>query len=130
VQLFFSPDKNGYYSIYAGEQSASRLFWFSNIGMFPFPVALSLCTHNFLLTGRIMGICFAHSMVFPLPLCRHVLKYILGREIRWHDLAFFDVTLFESLRQLVMASELGDDLTSYALTFEVCLTASCVEYIM
>jgi E3 ubiquitin-protein ligase EDD1 len=70
--------------------------------------------------GRMMGLCFAQGMLFPLPLCRHVLKHILGREIRWHDLAFFDITLFESLRQLVVASELGDNLTSYALTFEVC----------
>ena len=33
------------------------------------------------------------------------LQYILGRLIRFHDLAFFDPVIYESLRQLVMDTE-------------------------
>lgn len=39
---------------------------------------------------------------------RHVLKYILGRKIGWHDLAFFDPVMYESLRQLVLDAETKD----------------------
>ena len=39
---------------------------------------------------------------------RHVLKYILGRKIGWHDLAFFDPVMYESLRQLVLDAENKD----------------------
>ena len=39
---------------------------------------------------------------------RHVLKYILGRKIGWHDLAFFDPVMYESLRQLVLDSDTKD----------------------
>lgn len=43
--------------------------------------------------------------LFPLFLQRHVLKFILGRTIRFHDLAFFDPIVYESLRQLVKDSQ-------------------------
>uniref|UniRef100_A0A914LJK7 HECT domain-containing protein n=1 Tax=Meloidogyne incognita TaxID=6306 RepID=A0A914LJK7_MELIC len=39
--------------------------------------------------------------IFPLPLSRYVLKYILGCNITWYDLAFFDSSLFDSLRSIV-----------------------------
>lgn len=39
---------------------------------------------------------------------RHVLKVILGRSIRFHDLAFFDPIMYESLRQLVLDAESKD----------------------
>ena len=45
----------------------------------------------------------------PLFLNRHVLKYILGRKIGWHDLAFFDPVMYERLRQLVPDSQKKDD---------------------
>ena len=44
----------------------------------------------------------------PLFLNRHVLKYILGRKIGWHDLAFFDPVMYEHLRQLVLDSQKKD----------------------
>ena len=44
----------------------------------------------------------------PLFLSRHVLKHILGRKIGWHDLAFCDPVMYESLRQLVLDSEKKD----------------------
>jgi hypothetical protein len=34
-----------------------------------------------------------------------VLQYLLGRPVRFHDLAFFDPVIYESLRQLVLDSE-------------------------
>ena len=34
-----------------------------------------------------------------------MLKFILGRSIRFHDLAFFDPVIYESLRQLVVDAE-------------------------
>ena len=43
--------------------------------------------------------------IIPLPLCRHVLKYILGRPLNWFDLAFFDPALFDSLRSIVYNEE-------------------------
>nr|CAD2203997.1 unnamed protein product [Meloidogyne enterolobii] len=48
-----------------------------------------------------MGICLQHMEIFPLPLSRYVLKYILGCNITWYDLAFFDSSLFDSLRSIV-----------------------------
>ena len=34
-----------------------------------------------------------------------IFQYILGRPIRFHDLAFFDPVIYESLRQLVLDTE-------------------------
>ena len=56
-------------------------------------------------------------------------QYILGRPIRFHDLAFFDPVIYESLRQLVMDTEKsGVDgsqaLQALDLTFSIDL---CVE---
>ena len=57
---------------------------------------------------RIIGLCLLQNEMCPLFLNRHVLKYILGRKIGWHDLAFFDPVMYESLRQLVLDSEHKD----------------------
>lgn len=35
---------------------------------------------------RIIGICLQQMEILPLPLCRHVLKFILNRPITWYDL--------------------------------------------
>lgn len=54
---------------------------------------------------------------------RHVLKYILGRPVRFHDLAFFDPVVYESLRQLVVDAETGDSHSLFAtldLNFRYC----------
>jgi E3 ubiquitin-protein ligase EDD1 len=40
------------------------------------------------------------------------MKYILRRAIAWHDLAFFDPVLYESLRQLILDAESGKDCDS------------------
>ncbi|CAD5229165.1 unnamed protein product [Bursaphelenchus okinawaensis] len=50
--------------------------------------------------GRMIGLCLLQLEIFPLKLCRHVMKYILGRPITWYDLAFFDPVMFDSLRSI------------------------------
>lgn len=54
---------------------------------------------------RLVGLCLLQNELLPLFMQRHVLKYILGRQIRFHDLAFFDPVLYESLRSLVKDSQ-------------------------
>ena len=70
---------------------------------------------------RLIGLCLLQNELFPLFLQRHVLKFILGREIRFHDLAFFDPSVYESLRQLVhdSQSEDGPDMLSKLEVFFV-----------
>jgi len=53
---------------------------------------------------------------------RHVIKYILARPIRFHDLAFFDSVIYESLRQLVIDAETKDSNSLFSaldLTFSI-----------
>lgn len=74
---------------------------------------------NFTFFYRLIGLCLLQNELFPLFLQRHVLKFILGRPIRFHDLAFFDPVVYESLRQLVTESTKtsGSILASLDLTF-------------
>jgi hypothetical protein len=67
--------------------------------------------------------CLLQNEVCPLFFSRHVLKYVLGCKIGWHDLAFFDPVMNESLRQLVLDADNKDAtlmFTALDLTF-------CVE---
>lgn len=57
---------------------------------------------------RLIGLCLLQNELCPIFLNRHVMKYILGRPIRFHDLAFFDPVIYESLRQLVVDAETKD----------------------
>lgn len=57
---------------------------------------------------RLLGLCLLQNELCPIFLTRHVLKSILGRPIRFHDLAFFDPVVYESLRQLVVDAETKD----------------------
>jgi E3 ubiquitin-protein ligase EDD1 len=73
-----------------------------------------------------IGICLLQCELFPLHLCRHVMKFILGRAISWYDVAFFDPQLFESLRSLVHhesgqspAAVLGDLQLTFAINLPV-----------
>lgn len=75
---------------------------------------------NFISFFRLIGLCLLQNELFPLFLQRHVLKYILGRTIRFHDLAFFDPVVYESLRQLIKDSQsknAGNILSSLELNF-------------
>ncbi|XP_013417983.1 E3 ubiquitin-protein ligase UBR5 isoform X2 [Lingula anatina] len=101
--LFWQPGKRGFYSPRPGKNSLERLNLFRNV-------------------GRIIGLCLLQNDMCPLFLNRHVIKYILGRRIGWHDLAFFDPVMYESLRQLVLDSETKDASLMFAaldLTFSV-----------
>lgn len=79
---------------------------------------------------RIIGLCLLQNEICPLFLNRHVLKYLLGRSVAWHDLAFFDPVMYESLRSLVAESESKDGslmIPTLDLTFSVELCAEEVS---
>lgn len=69
---------------------------------------MKILTLNFYFENRLIGLCLLQNELFPLFLQRHVLKFILGRPIRFHDLAFFDPIVYESLRQLVCEATKSD----------------------
>lgn len=106
--LFWQPGKRGFYSPRPGKNTPERLNAFRNV-------------------GRVLGLCLLQNEMCPLFLNRHVLKYILGRKIGWHDLAFFDPVMYESLRQLVQDSEMRDaSLLFTALDMNFCVEL-CTE---
>ena len=88
--LFYEPGKAGYVSPREGDGSAYRLAVFRNV-------------------GRVVGLCLLHKETIPISFSRHVLKFLLGRQIAWHDLAFFSPTLFEQFRNMLcLADRLTD----------------------
>ena len=56
-----------------------------------------------------------------------MIKYLLGRKVRFHDLAFFDPMIYESLRQLVVDAENKETSSqlfeALELTFSIDLSA-------
>lgn len=93
--------------------SAGILIFFSSRGLEFLKIHL-----NF----RLLGLCLLQNELCPIFLNRHVLKYILGRMIRFHDLAFFDPIVYESLRQLIVDAEGKDGvqvLQTFDLTFSI-----------
>ncbi|BFZ21562.1 hypothetical protein BsWGS_24601 [Bradybaena similaris] len=106
--LFWQPGKRGYYCPRIGKASPERLNAFRNI-------------------GRIIGLCLLQNEICPLFFNRHVLKCILGRRVGWHDLAFFDPVMYESLRSLVEDAETKDaQLIFTALDLNFCVEL-CAE---
>ncbi|CAH0557316.1 unnamed protein product [Brassicogethes aeneus] len=87
--LFYCPGKRGFYAPRQGKASFERMNAFRNV-------------------GRLLGLCLLQNELCPIFLTRHVLKSILGRPIKFHDLAFFDPVIYESLRQLVVDAETKD----------------------
>lgn len=73
--------------------------------------------------GRMIGLCLSQGELFPIKLARHVLKYILGRPINWLDLQFYDVQIFESLRQIMEPHCDNEFFDSMQLRFVVDLPA-------
>lgn len=100
--LFYQPGPVGFYSPRSGQRSEARLNAFRNI-------------------GRMIGICFSQNELCPLSFNRHVIKMILGRPVQWHDLAFFDPALFDSLRHLVLEADRQNEalFTQLDLTFVI-----------
>lgn len=82
--LLHCPGKPGFFCPVPGKWTSFLLAWFRAI-------------------GRLMGLSVAHNDIFPITFTRPVLKFILGRKVAWHDLAFFDPVLFETLRKTVVA---------------------------
>jgi len=112
LPLFHQPGKQGYYAPVLGNGSVTRLNAFRNV-------------------GRVIGLCLLQNETCPLHLCRPVIKYILGRQIRWHDLAFLDPTMYESLRGLLADTELkdaGQILSALDLTFTVDDEFNCITH--
>lgn len=68
-----------------------------------------------------MGLSVLHNDIFPITFTRHVLKFLLGRKIGWHDLAFFDPTQFESMRKTIVAATANGSSTfsEWGLSFKV-----------
>lgn len=104
--LFFDPSNCGFYAPISGRNSPERLNAFRNV-------------------GRLIGICLLQNELLPLPLCRHVFKFLLGRPANWFDLAFFDKRVFESMRHLMLQASNDSErhlFADYCLTFSVHLT--------
>lgn len=82
---------------------------------------------------RVIGLCLLQNEVCPLYLNRHVLKYLLGRKIGWHDLAFFDPAMYDGLRQLVHDAETKDFMSMFntlELTFAIDLSQEEVSFVL
>ncbi|KAK4337375.1 hypothetical protein RND71_043332 [Anisodus tanguticus] len=92
--LFYQPGKIGFNSLRQGKCTPERLNAFRNV-------------------GRIIGLCLLENELCPIYFNRHVIKYILKKPVAWHDLAFFDPVLYESLRQLILDSENSKDSFTY-----------------
>ncbi|CAK5093947.1 unnamed protein product [Meloidogyne enterolobii] len=65
-----------------------------------------------------MGICLQHMEIFPLPLSRYVLKYILGCNITWYDLAFFDSSLLILYVQFTMRMMKVTNLKNFSINLK------------
>ncbi|XP_065322106.1 E3 ubiquitin-protein ligase UBR5-like isoform X2 [Gordionus sp. m RMFG-2023] len=82
AQLFHQPGKIGFYSPMPVKNNSERASAFRNV-------------------GRIIGLCLLQNEVFSLQFNRHVLKSIMGKPLSWHDFAFYDPVMYESLRCLL-----------------------------
>lgn len=107
--LFYQPGLRNFYSPRQGDATSDRLNAYRNV-------------------GRIIGICLSQSEICPIQLNRHAIKYILRKPISWHDLAFFDPVLYESLRQLILDAKTNPEAVSslQALDLRFCVDL-CAE---
>lgn len=123
-------------AILASRPERAPLFWQPGLGGFYSPRAVSQspsidsaalqCRYTiYRCIGRVIGLCLLTNETCPLRFNRHVLKYILGRPLCWHDFAFFDSTVYEGLRQLLLYTTparpegTSDSILDYNLTFSL-----------
>lgn len=108
--LFYQPGLRNFYSPRQGDPTPDKLNAYRNV-------------------GRVIGICLSQSEICPIQLNRHAIKYILKKPISWHDLAFFDPVLYESLRQLILDAKTNPDAASslQALDLRFCVDLSVEE---
>ncbi|XP_022781948.1 uncharacterized protein LOC111322968 [Stylophora pistillata] len=52
--------------------------------------------------GRFIGLSLWFSVTVPLNFSRHVVKFLLERDVTWEDLAFFNADLFEGLSSMIL----------------------------
>ncbi|XP_063678021.1 uncharacterized protein LOC134813994 isoform X3 [Bolinopsis microptera] len=72
--------------------------------------------------GRFLGLALWFKQTLPIKLCRHVWKYLLGRELCWADLAFYNSDLYEGLRAMLNDAKWmteAEFVEVYPCTFEV-----------
>jgi len=101
--LFYQPGKKGFYSPRQGRPTEVRLNAFRNV-------------------GRLIGLCLLQNELCPLFLNRHVLKHLLGRTVKFHDLAFFDPVIYESFRQLLTDMENMSDPKQYFQSLDITMS--------
>eukprot|EP00045_Choanoeca_perplexa_P017341 m.249252 g.249252 ORF g.249252 m.249252 type:complete len:2302 (+) comp17511_c0_seq1:143-7048(+) len=119
--VLFCPGNPGYFSLRPGQYyghaldisgASSQEDGLVSVNAY----RLALCNT----IGRLAGLSLRQRDLFPLRLSRHVLKYLLGREVAFHDLAFFDPAVYEAQRQLLNDyKEAGDDFEDLDLCFTV-----------
>ncbi|CAI8007414.1 E3 ubiquitin-protein ligase UBR5 [Geodia barretti] len=85
--------------------------------------------------GRFLGLCFWFRYTIPLMVCRHVAKYLLGRDLAWHDLAFYNADLYEGLRRMLQdvqeEKKSEEDFTNtYCCYFEAPLSGSVEPFLV
>ena len=71
--------------------------------------------------GRLLGLSLLHNLPISLAFTRPTIKYLLGREVNWTDLAFHSPDLYESLRLLLLTKNQSEFEATVGcdLTFEV-----------
>ncbi|XP_048584846.1 uncharacterized protein LOC5508594 isoform X2 [Nematostella vectensis] len=52
--------------------------------------------------GRFIGLSLWFNNTVPLNFSRHVVKFLLSRDVTWEDLAFFNADLFEGLSRMMI----------------------------
>lgn len=52
--------------------------------------------------GNVIGLCLLHGIRFPLFMCRHVYKVLLGRKVNYADYAYFDPDNHATLLQVLL----------------------------
>jgi len=102
--LFHAPGKDGFFTpMPLDDYSTFRLGCFTNV-------------------GRILGLSILHNLPISLAFTRPTIKFILGRNVNWTDLAFHSPDLYESFRKLLISAASGSDFAEAGgadLTFEV-----------
>jgi hypothetical protein len=58
--------------------------------------------------GRMVGICLLQQLMSPLRLHRHVLKFMLGRDVNLHDISFVDRPFYDQMVALLARAESAD----------------------
>ena len=87
--LFYQPGKSGFYSPRVAAPTSERLNAFRNV-------------------GRMIGLSLLHAETMPLPLCRHVIKFLLKRSVSQFCTCMLDVrkhTNVYTLRRSCLALE-------------------------